>query len=253
MPRTQIDGRQVEDGSIQRKDLDVSTPGQATITKVLAGTKMSSTKTGADVGTGDVTMNFVGPVDRNDLNVAETGKAVVRKIIAGTGIALNSTGADSGTGDVTVNLDFGLVLLEVVVPANTQSVVLAGFDFPTHLGYTLQSSIINPAGSASYRMQLDGTDGGTFDLQNTDGAKTNGSNLQYTRQVSGGYRTTAFVQMLYEIGYFWFNTLNTTSGNKSEYGGGRRAIASPPTSITITGSVANSIGAGSVFRVFRRK
>lgn len=60
MARTQVGGKLIADGSIQRADLDTSTAGQAVITKVVAGTHVSITQTGADDGTGDVTINVEG-------------------------------------------------------------------------------------------------------------------------------------------------------------------------------------------------
>ena len=65
MARTRIDGDQVEDesltgadildGSIQRKDIDVVTAGQALIRKmVFQGAGFTNTWTGVDEGTGDV-------------------------------------------------------------------------------------------------------------------------------------------------------------------------------------------------------
>lgn len=60
MSKTRVTGVQVADGSIQRVDLDVTTTGQALITKVLAGDNISLNSTGVDSGTGDVTINVTG-------------------------------------------------------------------------------------------------------------------------------------------------------------------------------------------------
>jgi hypothetical protein len=57
MAQTQLRGKQVLDGSVQREDLDVSTPGSAVIRKIIAGTNVTLSFTGADSGTGDVTIN----------------------------------------------------------------------------------------------------------------------------------------------------------------------------------------------------
>ena len=57
MPRTEVRGGQVQDGSVQRVDLDISTAGQAVITKAIAGAGIKSTQTGVDFGTGDVTLS----------------------------------------------------------------------------------------------------------------------------------------------------------------------------------------------------
>jgi hypothetical protein len=53
-------GGQIADGSIQRVDLDVTTAGQAVVRRVIAGTGITFVSTGADAGTGDVTINASG-------------------------------------------------------------------------------------------------------------------------------------------------------------------------------------------------
>lgn len=60
MPRTQLSGTQVSDGSIQRADLDVATAGSAVLRKIIMGTGVTFTSTGPDAGTGDVTINANG-------------------------------------------------------------------------------------------------------------------------------------------------------------------------------------------------
>lgn len=57
MGRTQISGEQILDQSIKRADLDTTTPGNAIVTKLVAGTGISLNSTGVDAGTGDVTIN----------------------------------------------------------------------------------------------------------------------------------------------------------------------------------------------------
>jgi len=56
--RTQVKGKQVLDQSISRDDINVSTQGQALITKLVLGDNLSATSTGIDSGTGDVTLNL---------------------------------------------------------------------------------------------------------------------------------------------------------------------------------------------------
>ena len=57
MPITTPSGRQILDGSIQRADLDATTVGQAVVRKIVQGTGISLSSTGADSGTGDVTIS----------------------------------------------------------------------------------------------------------------------------------------------------------------------------------------------------
>jgi microcystin-dependent protein len=60
MPPTVISGKQLKDSTIQRVDLDTSTVGQAVVAKLVQGTGITLSSTGADSGTGDVTVN-AGP------------------------------------------------------------------------------------------------------------------------------------------------------------------------------------------------
>lgn len=59
MPRTNVRGEQVKDADIDRDDIDTLTLGKALITKVVAGTGIEISSTGADAGTGDVTINAI--------------------------------------------------------------------------------------------------------------------------------------------------------------------------------------------------
>ena len=60
MARTQITGPQIEDEGVDRDKLDTTTPGEAVISKIIAGTGVTIESTGEDDGTGDVTINFEG-------------------------------------------------------------------------------------------------------------------------------------------------------------------------------------------------
>jgi hypothetical protein len=59
MAITVLRGAQIKDATIQRVDLDTSTAGQAVIAKVVQGTGITISSTGADSGTGDVTINTI--------------------------------------------------------------------------------------------------------------------------------------------------------------------------------------------------
>ena len=68
MTRTQIKGTQIVDGSVQSidiedggiwlEDINITSTGKALVTKVLPGNDISIDYTGADEGTGVVTINF---------------------------------------------------------------------------------------------------------------------------------------------------------------------------------------------------
>lgn len=57
MAKTQVRGSQIGVATVQRKDLNVITVNNSVITKIIAGTGVTITSTGGDVGTGDVTLN----------------------------------------------------------------------------------------------------------------------------------------------------------------------------------------------------
>lgn len=61
MAATTVSTAQFRDADVSRADMNVSTAGRAVITKVIAGTNTSLTSTGADAGTGDVTLNAILP------------------------------------------------------------------------------------------------------------------------------------------------------------------------------------------------
>jgi hypothetical protein len=58
MPRTQISGTLIEDFTIGRPDINTTITGQALITKLLVGGGLTATRTGVDIGTGDVTVSL---------------------------------------------------------------------------------------------------------------------------------------------------------------------------------------------------
>ena len=53
---TEINSRQIKDGQVKRDDLNSTESGQAVIKKVIAGSNIGISSTGADSGTGDVTI-----------------------------------------------------------------------------------------------------------------------------------------------------------------------------------------------------
>lgn len=97
MPRTLLTSKEI--GNVQRNDLDVSTAGEAVITKVIAGTGISLSSTGVDAGTGDVVINSTssGSGDVLTLNTFYTdvtnSGAVETLLYSGT-IAANKLNTD---------------------------------------------------------------------------------------------------------------------------------------------------------------
>lgn len=60
MAATAIRGAQIQDGTVQRLDLDVATAGKSVVARIVQGTGITLSSTGADSGTGDVTINATG-------------------------------------------------------------------------------------------------------------------------------------------------------------------------------------------------
>lgn len=118
MARTQISGRLIEDSSVGRPDVNVTTSGQALITKLIVGSGLDSSQTGVDPGTGDVTISLntsnlvtsfnsrVGAITLTGTDVTnalgftpisgETFVGTVTSITAGTGLT-GGTITSSGT------------------------------------------------------------------------------------------------------------------------------------------------------------
>lgn len=57
MARTEVRTREIKDAEVRRADLNTVSSGDAVITKVIAGNNIAITETGADSGTGDVTIS----------------------------------------------------------------------------------------------------------------------------------------------------------------------------------------------------
>ena len=72
MPKTEVRSAQIKDATVGRSDVNVATPGEAVVAKIVAGTGVSISSTGADTGTGDVTITASGGGGGGDvyLNVA---------------------------------------------------------------------------------------------------------------------------------------------------------------------------------------
>jgi hypothetical protein len=87
MPVTTVRGPQVRDGTIQRLDLDAATVGAAVIRKLLQGAGIALSSTGADAGTGDVTVAIDTSVDlglaaAQSIDFTDAGTANVPNVLA---------------------------------------------------------------------------------------------------------------------------------------------------------------------------
>jgi hypothetical protein len=119
MPPTLIRGKQVLDGSIQRADLDTSTVGQAVVAKLVQGAGITLSATGADSGTGDVTVAASvpqGPAGLNAFNTTNAGFTVP---------------ASGGTVNVTLGDASWVVVGQMVVVEGAGGSGIAGTMFVT--------------------------------------------------------------------------------------------------------------------------
>jgi hypothetical protein len=73
MSQTVIRGTQILNNTVQRQDLDTSTVGQAVVTKLVQGSGITLSSTGADSGTGDVTVSSPDVVSTDAGNIATLG------------------------------------------------------------------------------------------------------------------------------------------------------------------------------------
>lgn len=115
MPATQVRGGQILDHTIQRVDLDVSTVGNAVIAKALPGSGITLSSTGADAGTGDVTVGLAQlSANGRLLGTPSTGLNLAPvEITLGTGLSMSGSTLNctvSGGGNVSNS----------GTPANTQ-------------------------------------------------------------------------------------------------------------------------------------
>lgn len=60
MPKTEVRSGQIKDATVGRSDINTATAGEAVVRKIVSGTGISLSSTGADTGTGDVTITASG-------------------------------------------------------------------------------------------------------------------------------------------------------------------------------------------------
>lgn len=100
MAATQVKTEQIFNDGVTRDDLNAVTVGKAVVKKLIAGTNVTLSSTGADAGTGDVTINATGgsgtfavseaeidvgatPVSEAQLTVTDAGVSAASRIIGG--------------------------------------------------------------------------------------------------------------------------------------------------------------------------
>lgn len=100
MANTNIRSRQIKDGDVLRADVNTSTSGSALITKVIAGTGISLSSTGADAGTGDVTVTVNASLDNlSDVVITSPASA---EVLTYNGTNWVNSAATGGTSSESV-------------------------------------------------------------------------------------------------------------------------------------------------------
>jgi hypothetical protein len=100
MATTVVRGGQIKDATIQRVDLDTSTAGQAVVAKIVQGTGITISSTGADSGTGDVTINGKTYASLQTTAASPSGTTSTTGVMAGLGLAEGFT--PSATGKILI-------------------------------------------------------------------------------------------------------------------------------------------------------
>lgn len=99
MAETRIRTAQLEDDGVSRADLNTTVSGRAVVRKIVAGTGISLSSTGADTGTGDVTVNVAGAV--RDVTVTQSATPAIN---TDSGDFFEITGLTSNISSMTTNL-----------------------------------------------------------------------------------------------------------------------------------------------------
>jgi hypothetical protein len=132
MARTQIGGSLIENASVGRVDINTTVTGQALVTKVLVGSGLTATKTGIDIGTGDVTLSLntsglVTSFNTRTGNITLTGTDVIDALgytpVSGDAYLGTVTSITAGTGlsGGTISTSGTISLANTAVTAGTYS------------------------------------------------------------------------------------------------------------------------------------
>lgn len=111
MARTQLSGNQINDGTVERIDLNITTPGQAIIRKVIAGNNITLESTGVDTGTGDVIVHSTG----GGGGIIETNP-----VFTYTNGLITRIDYDSGNYKILSYIDGVLVLIDYIIGLTTK-------------------------------------------------------------------------------------------------------------------------------------
>lgn len=166
MAKTTLSGKQITDGSVQRADIDITTVGEALVAKLIQGTGVSLSSTGADAGTGDVTINA------SDASTGAKGIVQLANNLGGTATSPKVIGITETSGPTA--LTFGSI-------ADGYALIRSG---ATVIGQSLSTISIATSGTISSAYDRFGTG-------SPEGAVTASVGTIYHR-TDGGTGTTIY-------------------------------------------------------------
>jgi hypothetical protein len=153
MAKTEITSEQIKNQNIKREDVNTTEEGQALITKVVAGTGIAIASTGADSGTGDVTVSYTGAAgNHHTTHESEGGDEIALGSIAGTLVATQFPSiATAGTFtkvtiDITGRVTLGAALSANDIPTLTASKIS---DFDTQVRTSRLDQLALPLANVS--------------------------------------------------------------------------------------------------------
>lgn len=164
MPATTLRGAQVRDGTVQRADLDITTVGNAVIRKLVQGSGVTLSSTGADAGTGDVTINATGNFDPSvDAVFTASQSIILTNAALGTDDAvLNIRHRTSGTPAAGFGTTLWLLGDSATVADRDMAQLYAAWSDPTDATRKSYVGIRLAAGALIDRMRLHSSGGVSF-------------------------------------------------------------------------------------------
>jgi hypothetical protein len=124
---------QIKDGSVKRSDIDTSTPGESIVTKVIAGTNVSISSTGIDVGTGDVTVSVdsIPAATQYQLEGTNVAQQIILNVVDSS--ELNFTLVDDSANS-RATLSASVKTIDYSKIANAPTDVATATDLTNHIG-----------------------------------------------------------------------------------------------------------------------
>jgi len=103
LARTSVKSEQIKDAEVKRSDINITQTGEAMIRRLIAGTNISISSTGADSGTGDVTVSVSSTPNFSSLSIGSSTVIDSSRNITNIGTISNS-GTITSTGSNIVHV-----------------------------------------------------------------------------------------------------------------------------------------------------